>query len=129
MIRKTQLHYMMFTLSGWFTLARIAERAGVDLWRYTGNKFEEPALLRGALFAIPQLHPDWAHPQAQKENTQRMWPLFYSVLEKFPYLKIYDSVADLYAISPVFNVHDGIHPFWNLGLSEAGITKPTYNFQ
>lgn len=31
MRRPTQLHYMMFSLQGWYTLARIAEKAGVWL--------------------------------------------------------------------------------------------------
>lgn len=50
MTRRTQLHYMMFTLQGWYTLARIASNAGIDYWRFKREDDLSPPLKRGAVF-------------------------------------------------------------------------------
>jgi hypothetical protein len=50
MTRRTQLHYMMFTLQGWYTLARIAAHAGIDYWRFKREDDITPPLKRSAIF-------------------------------------------------------------------------------
>lgn len=50
MVRKTQLHYLMFTLQGWYTLARMASMAGIDYWNFRRETDRMPPLKRCAIF-------------------------------------------------------------------------------
>eukprot|EP00123_Amoebidium_parasiticum_P017214 comp23756_c0_seq1/m.41095 comp23756_c0_seq1/g.41095 ORF comp23756_c0_seq1/g.41095 comp23756_c0_seq1/m.41095 type:complete len:943 (-) comp23756_c0_seq1:611-3439(-) len=126
MVRRTQLHYMMFTLSGWFTLGRLAEVVGVDLWRYKAPGMQDPALMMGAKFTIPHLSLGWRHHQSQKVDIARMWPLFYTAIERYQDMPVYREPVDLYKLKPRFHEHDGVQLFWNLGLSLSGLQPREY---
>ena len=128
--RPTSLHYMMFTMQGWYTLARMAAQAGVDLWRFHPSDIEAPSLLRGAQYAVPQLNPKWSHPQVDLEDMERMLPLYYTAKEMYrdelrdakraPGFK---DIPHVYDIKGDFYTHDGIQLYWNLGLTTAGLDQ------
>eukprot|EP00123_Amoebidium_parasiticum_P017630 comp23923_c0_seq1/m.42223 comp23923_c0_seq1/g.42223 ORF comp23923_c0_seq1/g.42223 comp23923_c0_seq1/m.42223 type:complete len:833 (-) comp23923_c0_seq1:38-2536(-) len=124
MSRKTQLHYMMFGLQGWYTLATLSQRAGVDLWGFKASSDRTPFLYRGAKFTVPQFNVTWTNHQVDREDMGRMYPLYYAAAIHYPNLVNetqaslkYPRPTNLYALKPDFNAHDGIMPYWNLGLT------------
>lgn len=128
--RPTSLHYMMFTMQGWYTLARIAANAGVDLWHFHPQAADTPSLLKGALYALPQLNKTWSHHQVGSEDMERMLPLYYSAktlyadqLKDAQPAPAYASIPNLYDIKGDFFTHDGIQSYWNLGLTTIGLAQ------
>eukprot|EP00123_Amoebidium_parasiticum_P017591 comp23907_c2_seq1/m.42105 comp23907_c2_seq1/g.42105 ORF comp23907_c2_seq1/g.42105 comp23907_c2_seq1/m.42105 type:complete len:1059 (-) comp23907_c2_seq1:41-3217(-) len=126
MVRPTALHYMMFTLQGWMVLGRLAAAGGVDLFDFRPIKEPmddgSPAIERGLKFAVPQFNSTWTHSQNATEDMGRMLPLYYAGITYFPEMRSltpqieYSNIPDIYDIEPLFFTHDGIQPFWNLGL-------------
>eukprot|EP00123_Amoebidium_parasiticum_P016243 comp23350_c1_seq1/m.38557 comp23350_c1_seq1/g.38557 ORF comp23350_c1_seq1/g.38557 comp23350_c1_seq1/m.38557 type:complete len:939 (-) comp23350_c1_seq1:405-3221(-) len=126
MERPTSLHYIMFTLQGWLTLGRMAEHAGVGLFAFTRHHPPtddgSPPIMRGLRFGVPQVNGTWAHIQEGVEDMDRMLPLYYAGAVAYPSLVQakakpgYEVPTHLYAAKPLFFAHDGIQPFWNLGL-------------
>lgn len=126
--RPTSLHYMMFTMQGWYTLARLASNAGVDLWHYKHSTDDAPCLLKGAVYAVPQLNATWSHPQVDMEDMERMLPLYYTAITHYPQeLQAAKGVAPfhepphVYDIKGEFFTHDGIQMYWNLGMTTVGL--------
>ncbi|KNC82000.1 hypothetical protein SARC_05706 [Sphaeroforma arctica JP610] len=123
MIRETQLHYMMFTLSGWYTLARLALNVGIDMFQFKRSTDTTPPLYRGATFAIPYFNSTWKHDQEKITDMRRMIPLYYWASLQYPELgRVQGSERypkpGFYETKPMFYEHDGIQQFWNLGLTD-----------
>eukprot|EP00122_Pirum_gemmata_P009298 Pgem_evm1s8591 len=131
MVRPKQLHYIMFTLQGWFTLNRLMEGSGVTLHKHTPRTFTYtnnehpayPALYQGAQFNIPYVNETWSSHQEKEEDMERMLPLYYMAVEAYPEIEMLKGtprypVKGLYGTKGIFNAHDGIAPFWNLGLTK-----------
>eukprot|EP01134_Creolimax_fragrantissima_P005919 CFRG5919T1 len=123
MERPTQLHYMMFGLMGWLTLGVISENGGVPLWDIrTEGRDLTPDIYRSLKFTVPHFNRSWTHPQNVTENMRRMDVLFhigsniYEELAKQEPAPEYSSCCPLYKCQPMFTMHSGIPPFWNLGL-------------
>lgn len=142
MQRPTQLHYMMFTLQGWINLARLSQ----DLMNDETNHFKfirdltpkyldvgtnvsvtaqslgvDPFLKRCIKFTVPYFKDNWSHYQQDIEDVERMVSLYYMGLEAYPELisvplKTPLPVANIYEANPLFDVHSGVHPFWNLAV-------------
>ncbi|KAG7339483.1 alginate lyase-domain containing protein [Nitzschia inconspicua] len=150
-------HWQAFTLQGWFTLARMARKAGVNLW----NKFRTPsdpdlgttaiqsALCRAAEYTIPLLRnrPICNENVANKrQDVSRWFPLYLEVQHHCPDAVIrypsflwpdwgpLDSLpesppGDAYQMKPLYSQGAGIAPFWNLGLYEHDISMPNIQRQ
>eukprot|EP01134_Creolimax_fragrantissima_P007142 CFRG7142T1 len=123
MIRETQLHYMMFTLSGWYTLARLALNVGIDMFCFKASEDKLPPLMRGAIFTVPYFNSTWKHHQEKITDMQRMIPLYYWAKLHYPELESATGperypLPGFYATKPMFYEHDGIQQFWNLGLTD-----------
>lgn len=90
MFRKTQLHYIMFTLMGWYTLSGMAAKAGVDFWRFRRPGDSVPILKRAAIYAgvgththarTHALHARTHPPTHQKSERERMPGLLVLLLD------------------------------------------------
>eukprot|EP00123_Amoebidium_parasiticum_P017446 comp23857_c0_seq1/m.41716 comp23857_c0_seq1/g.41716 ORF comp23857_c0_seq1/g.41716 comp23857_c0_seq1/m.41716 type:complete len:791 (-) comp23857_c0_seq1:828-3200(-) len=123
MARETQLHYMMFTLHGWMTLAMMAQRVGINMWAYQDLPNIAPAIKRCAVFTVPYFNSTWTHPQTETEDMRRMVPLYFMAINRYTGLRNTTTApgwvkpTHLYRANPIFHELDGPHPFWNLGLS------------
>jgi len=135
--RPTCEHYQMFTLQGWSTLARIARSVNRDLW-LRNNRL----LCNATRFTIPflkkrnickskvnqsdvnverwlplLLDAEYQCPELRKQN---IWPEWFPTLDQVqPPLIAYDMPI-------MFNTHDGVAPFWNLGLDRANYTLSSF---
>ncbi|KAG7339486.1 alginate lyase-domain containing protein [Nitzschia inconspicua] len=139
-------HWQAFTLQGWFTLARMARKAGVNLWnklraasdKELGTTEQQSALCRAAKYAIPLLR----HRSICKENeankvedVSRWFPLYLEVQHHCPNVamnhpnflwpdwwpldsSLKSSLGDAYQLNPLHPQRTAIAPFWNLGLYE-----------
>jgi hypothetical protein len=127
--RNTCEHYQMFTLQGWWTMARMGSNAlNQKLW--TANK---NALCRASEFAIPYLRNREQCPgNSQREDDKRWWPLIVEAISHCPDLRrtefewrdwmSTDSKnipINLYDMPRMYDVHDGVAPFWSLGMESV----------
>jgi Alginate lyase/Exostosin family len=139
-------HWQMFTLQGWFTLARMARKIGVDTWsrfKILPNeelKSTEPqsALCRAAEYAIPLLRDRsiCKKNQANMEvDISRWFPLYLEAQRHCPNLAVKypnymwpdwwpsealteSNFGNAYRLNPLHSHQTAIAPFWNLGYSE-----------
>eukprot|EP01134_Creolimax_fragrantissima_P006112 CFRG6112T1 len=132
MVRPTQLHYMMFGLQGWYTLSRLAEKGGIDLWHYKqpwNSETDRMPIKQCTVYTVPEFNETWSHPQAGTEDMTRMLPLYYCALDRYPELAslkpahAYTRSKTLYGTKGVLNAHSGVPYYWNLGLSRRGLDE------
>ncbi len=67
--------YSVMNLDGWFTIARLADEVGIDLWHY---RAQDGRSLRGALdYLVPFAEGTarWPHPQITPFGTDELVPL------------------------------------------------------
>eukprot|EP01134_Creolimax_fragrantissima_P000984 CFRG0984T1 len=135
MERPTSLHYMMFGLQGWMTIATIANNIGIDLWNYSHrDSGPNPCIQDCAVFTNPFLNNSWSHKQENDENMERMYPPYYKALTIYgdtlknnvPAPK-YKNIKPIYEVNGYFCPHFGIQPYWNLGLTMTYIDDNTEN--
>eukprot|EP00123_Amoebidium_parasiticum_P018304 comp24167_c1_seq2/m.44079 comp24167_c1_seq2/g.44079 ORF comp24167_c1_seq2/g.44079 comp24167_c1_seq2/m.44079 type:complete len:1018 (-) comp24167_c1_seq2:421-3474(-) len=135
MERKTQLHYMMFTLQGWYHLGRMAHRAGINVFNFKRARADFPSLKKSTAYTVPYFKSTFYHYQELETDMARALPLYYMAVKYYPEMASrpkcprYANVTPLYQAKPLFYEHDGIHPFWNLGLTDeylpADLTSPS----
>jgi len=132
--RPTCEHYQIFTLQGWSTLARIAKTVNRDLWLKNGK-----LLCNAARYSIPFLskRPICKSKVNQTNiDVERWLPLLLDAEYHCPQLRkqknawpswfpSYDQIQPsliAYQMPVIYDTHDGIAPFWNLGLYHANFT-------
>jgi hypothetical protein len=108
-------HYCYFNFQGWLYLAEIASRWGINFWKYKSSKGINVQI--GAEWLISQANIDWQYQQIKEFDKERFLPFWFALPENirknghhpFPY-------HDKYEVKPKFYPHDGIRPYWNIGL-------------
>lgn len=117
MTRTLTAHYTAFNLQCWVNLATLAECCGHDLWHVTTS--DGRGLRRAFEWMAPYFAgTDWAWPQMEPFDRDRYLPLYFAACERYGSvagLNVVDMPARL-AAKPLFPPHDGIKPFWNLGV-------------
>jgi hypothetical protein len=118
-LRRTQTqHYAAFNMQSWLNLARLAETCGFDLWGHEGK--DGRSLRRGLDWLLPLLSGhQWPWPQAEPFDRDRRLPLYFCYLARFgrpPAGVSPASVPPPAALKPLYFPHDGIPPFWMLGV-------------
>jgi hypothetical protein len=128
-------HYQAFTLQGWTTMARMAEKIGLNYWKRFADSdvpSAETALCRAVRYANPYLsHRGVCPGNIDDINVRRWQPILVDALHHCPMLdheltsghhsvlippELIDPPLNHYEIPGLFNMSDGIGPFWNLGL-------------
>ena len=131
--RPTCEHYQMFTLQGWSTMARIAQSAGhIDMWDSYHDSKGRSALCNAAEYAVPYFRARTPCNNTQKENYRRWWPLLHEARHYCPHLRetplVFNSwmntknniPATCFKMPSMYNPHDGVPAFWNLGAPHGG---------
>jgi len=138
--RPTCEHYQMFTLQGWSILSRMAQTVNRNLWKYHAMDGKAP-LCRASKYSIPFFGREakCKSKTMQNENVERWWPLLH---ESNAYCQNLQNLAkhwpawfpasanvppqSAYEMPSLYDPHDGIAPFWNLGMVHGNISWP-YN--
>ncbi len=116
MQRTDTAHYCCFNLQGWIHLAHLAARCGEDLWSFQGRGGES---VRGAMqWLLAHIGRPWPHPQSQHFDEERFFPIHHAYLAQFGDRAAAGSedVPMAADIKSQFHPHDGIMPFWQVGL-------------
>ena len=113
MRRSTTFHYCCFNLQGLCHIAYLAEKLGVGLWHY---QWMGRSVKKALLWLLSFLEKDWPYRQIEAVDTDRMYPLLYMARKKFPDTSFTYTAKNKYMIKPIFYPHDGIRPYWLLGL-------------
>ena len=115
LVRTTTAHYACFTLQGWIHLARLAESAGEDLWRFEGP--DGQGLRKGMEWLLGHMGKPWPYQQIDEFDADRFYPILFTFQEKYGEWPVeVEDLPSLHAIKPVFFPHDGIPPYWQFTL-------------
>jgi len=116
--RTITAHYCSFNLQGWINLAELASRWGIDLWGY--DPPEKGNLARGVKWLLPFAGVKWPYEQIEDFDEERFLPIWFRAPKSVTESMNYDQAPkSVYLSKPKFHPHDGIRPYWNLGLLEG----------
>ena len=141
LLRPTCEHYQMFTLQGWSVLSRMTQTVNRNRWTLRPINSDISALsplCRAAKYAIPFYGRENKCKKSKElgENVIRWWPLLQDSKYYCPSLRNQDNHWPIswfpkgvtkpprssYEMPYLYDPHDGIAPFWNLGLVHGNIT-------
>ncbi len=112
--RTTTAHYCCYNLQGWLNLSLLAQKWNIDLWNYESCRGS--SLKRGAIWLLTHAGKVWPYEQINAFDGERFHALWYGMPSTIPGFERPEFIgADKYALKPVFDPHDGIRPYWNLG--------------
>jgi hypothetical protein len=118
--RTESAHYCTFNLQSWLNLADLLSHCGKDLWGFEGR--DGRSLARAADWLLGHF-PDrkWNHQQLSAFNWGRMLPIAASLPHDHAvtHQEVLTSMPELPAC---FHPHDGIRPYWMLGLDQTRST-------
>jgi Alginate lyase len=95
--RTNALGYSTMNLSGWFTVARLAEKTGVDLWNYKTSRSVSMRTALDWLEPYAMGEKKWEYQQISRYNKDEFYPLLLQAADKFKdpaylgYIKTRDS--------------------------------------
>lgn len=115
--RATSAHYCCFNLLGWINMAELASRWGTNLWSYKAKG--GASLTKGVQWLLSHADKDWPYPQNGEVDAERYFPIWFAVpRESLEFTAPTIFPASKYEVKPRFFPHDGIRPYWNLGLNQ-----------
>jgi hypothetical protein len=116
MKRTTTAHYCCFNLQGWIHLSRLADSCGEDLWNFHGT--DGRGIRKGMYWLLEYLDKDWPYQQIDTFDSERLYPIYYACMRRYGLPEGMQSlkVPNPNDIKPLFYPHDGIRPFWQLGV-------------
>ncbi|KAL3917008.1 MAG: hypothetical protein SGILL_004914, partial [Bacillariaceae sp.] len=143
-------HLQMFTLQGWSSLARVAEKAGIKLWsklpkRKSEDSAATSALCRAAEYTIPFLHKRARCTNSPKRHpdVSRWLPLFMEARQHCPNVAVvggkykwpnwfptFDSsesplpTSSPFKMNPLYTQETALAPFWNLVVRQEITSVP-----
>lgn len=114
--RTTTAHYCCFNLQGWIHLALLAEFCGEDLWNFEGK--EGQSIKKAMHWLLAHMGKEWPYQQIDEFDHERFYPIYYACKTKYGLSGEIENlyVPDPLKIKPIFFPHDGIRPFWQLGI-------------
>jgi hypothetical protein len=81
--RTNGLGYSTMNLRGWFTVATLAEKTGVDLWRYQTSQSVGISTALNWLAPYAMGEKTWEYQQISKYNKSEIYPLLLQAADKF----------------------------------------------
>ncbi|HWI55443.1 MAG TPA: alginate lyase family protein [Desulfobacteria bacterium] len=113
--RKATAHYCCFNYQGWINLAEIASRWGNDFWSYKASN--GASLVKGAQWLLSHAGASWPYEQINEFDTERFYPIWFGIPHDSMGLPAFDKFPKTkYEMKPRFFPHDGVRPYWSLGL-------------
>lgn len=115
--RKSTAHYCCFNIQGWINITEIASRWGTNLWTYEAPN--GTSLIKAVQWLLTYVDRDWPYQQIDDFDTERYFPIWFQSPQKS--IKLPETAkfpGTKYAVKPRFFPHDGIRPYWNLGLRQ-----------
>ena len=114
--RTTTAHYCAFNLQGLLNLAQLANCIGYDLWSV--KSYDGRSLEQAVKWLIPFYGKPWPFEQIDEFDSDRLLPIYWIAQRQYPHTELCPSaaIAPLFSSKPVFFPHDGIQPYWCLGL-------------
>lgn len=114
--RKTTAHYCCFNFQSWLNLAELASRWNVDFWTYEASN--GASLVKGARWLLSYMGKEWPYQQIDEFDIERFYPIWFVVSASTVDMPEVKSCPNSkYKVKSVFFPHDGIRPFWNIGIS------------
>ena len=115
MKRTITAHYCSFNLLGWLVLAKFAENSQTNLWQYTAPN--GASLQQAIKWLLALAGKPWPFPQLEHFNPERLAPIrFITPASIISTQAVAAFPTSKYACTSYFHPHDGIKPYWNLGL-------------
>ena len=110
-------HYVVFNLQGFLNIFRVAQASGRPL--LGSETCGKDRLAEALQWILAQDHDQWPFKQIEPFAKDRLYPLIHSAL-RLDVVTEQDLPekwrgCDPLLVSPVFNPHEAIHPFWNIG--------------
>ncbi|PGV20703.1 hypothetical protein COD79_30190 [Bacillus cereus] len=113
--RKDSMHYCIFNFQGWINIAEIASRWGTNLWSYKAT--DGTSLKKGVECLFSHINSGWPYSKLNPFDTERYFPILFGIPKDYMKdLVSSNQKISKYSIKSRFFPHDGIRPFWNLGL-------------
>lgn len=106
-------HYVCFNLQGWITLAAMANRLGQDLWNHRDH--DGRGIGPSVDWLMWRVGQPWPFPQADPFDDERPLAMAHLVRDHIDELRAPPLLPPRSDLKRVFDVHDGIRPFWLLG--------------
>jgi hypothetical protein len=94
--RTNALGYSTMNLRGWFTVATLAEKTGVDLWNYTTSQNVTIRTAFDWLLPYALGEKKWEYQQISKYNRTEIYPLILQAANTFKDQKYLEVAAGLY---------------------------------
>jgi|GEM_PF-1269853 len=114
--RTNTAHYCCFNFQGWLHLAQLASRWGVNFFVHEAEN--GAGLAKGGRWLMAHLGRTWPYEQAVEFDYERFLPAWFFLPEGISRLPMNTTVpGSAYLVKPKFYPHDGIKPYWNLGLA------------
>lgn len=115
LMRTITQHYSVFNLQAWVRLADMAQRWGINLWEYQSSS--GASLKRTIDWLLSTYKKPWPYEQIDAFDMDRYLPIRFQMPEKYQDSDIVKRFsANKYKNKSVYHIHDGIQPFWNIGL-------------
>lgn len=120
--RTDAAHYCAFNLQSWVNLADLIHRSGGDLWNFQTSGGRSIRL--GLDWFLPfHQNKEWPYEQMNDFNWNRLVPLMHSRPRCWRGAEM-KQVPQAHEVEACFNPHDGIKPFWALGLLDHVPSQP-----
>jgi hypothetical protein len=113
--RTTTAHYCCFNFQGWINITEIASKWGIDFWSYETNN--GASLLKGGKWILSHVGKKWPYKQITEFDSDRFMPIWFAVRNKLiNYKQTLRFPESKYSVKTRFFPHDGIRPYWNIGI-------------
>ena len=114
--RTTTAHYCAFNLQGLLNLAQLASCIGYNLWSV--KSYDGRSLEQAMKWLIPFYGKPWPFEQIDEFDGDRLLPIYWIAQRHYSHTEFFPSraIGPLFSSKPVFFPHDGIQPYWCLGL-------------
>lgn len=120
LVRPTSRHYTNFNLLGWVHMAVLAHKFGAPIWQV--KNFEGSSIQKAVQLHFKQAL-NWPYPDRGSFDVERFEVLRWLVrIPDFSNTETY-AEEEMYSIKPNLHPHDGVQPFWNLGLSFKNLPR------
>ena len=105
--RTNSQHYCFYNLQGWINLATLASRWGVDFWSV-------PEFQKGINWLLSHQDKKWPYQQNDEFDFDRFDPI--RIAKEYVGKNSAYTHEQVYNMKPIFFPHDGIRPYWNIGM-------------